>query len=349
VRSGSTPSNTTGVENTAIGSQALDNNPNGASSYNSATGFQALYNETTGGSNTAVGVQALYSNTLGTENTAIGISALYSNTVGSGNAACGSGALESNTSGFQNTAGGNAALELNTTGGGNTASGFSALSGNNTGSLNTASGLAALQHNNGDNNTASGFEALVNNSTGNDNIALGYQAGSNVNTGSNNIEIGSQGTAADANTIRLGTKGAQTATYIAGISGTAIKGVDVVVSSNGQLGILRSSARYKRDIQPLDEHSSRRLWQLRPVTFHYKQEPQGERQYGLIAEDVAKVYPELVVHGERGEIESVQYRELIPLMLNEMQRQQVTLTSLKAQNAALQARLTRLEQTSVQK
>ena len=127
--------------------------------------------------------------------------------------------------------------------------------------------------------------------------------------------------ATDANTIRLGTQGTQKATYIAGISGTAMNGADVVVSSSGQLGVLTSSARFKRDIQPLDERS-RGLWQLRPVTFRYKQDPQGERQYGLIAEEVAKVYPELVVRGDKGEIESVQYRELIPLMLNEMQHEQ---------------------------
>ena len=129
-------------------------------------------------------------------------------------------------------------------------------------------------------------------------------------------------------------------------------GADVVVSSSGRLGVLPSSARYKKDIRLMDERSHG-LWQLRPVTFRYKQDPQGERQYGLIAEQVAKVYPELVVRGDKGEIESVQYRELIPLMLNEMQqqqaamqRQQAALTALKAQNDALMARLTRLEGTS---
>ena len=127
--------------------------------------------------------------------------------------------------------------------------------------------------------------------------------------------------------------------------------------------MLPSSARYKSGIQPLNQLSNK-LWQLRPVTFRYKQDPQGERQYGLIAEQVAKVYPELVVRGDKGEIESVQYRELIPLMLNEMQHQQVTmqhqkaaLTELKTQNqmlraalaeqnGALEARLERLEQTT---
>jgi hypothetical protein len=125
----------------------------------------------------------------------------------------------------------------------------------------------------------------------------------------------------------------------------------VVVNSSGRLGVLSSSARYKRDIQPVNERS-RGLWQLRPVTFRYKQDPDHQRQYGLIAEEVATVYPELVVRGDKGEVESVQYRELIPLMLNEMQhqqnqirQQQTVLTALKAQNVALEARLELLEQT----
>src|SRR5262249_18665138 len=113
--------------------------------------------------------------------------------------------------------------------------------------------------------------------------------------------------------------------------------------SDGQLGVAASSARYKRDVQSLDNRSQR-VWQLRPVTFRYKQDPQGQRQYGLIAEEVARVYPELVVHDSKGEIESVQYRELIPLKLNEMQHQQATLATLEAENARLEARLARLEE-----
>jgi len=195
----------------------------------------------------------------------------------------------------------------------NTAYGTGALQNSNTtGSGNVASGVQALFSNTaGLHNTALGTIALYNHTTGHSNTALGYQAGYNVTTGSNNIEVGSLGTSADANTIRIGTQGTQSATYIAGVSGTPMTGADVVVSSTGRLGVLPSSARFKRGIQPLDEHSSRGLWQLRPVTFRYKQDPQGERQYGLIAEEVAKVYPELVVRGDKGEIESVQYRELI--------------------------------------
>jgi hypothetical protein len=197
-----------------------------------------------------------------------------------------------------------------------------------------------------------GPKALFSATTGSSNIALGYQSGFNVTTGSNNIEVGSQGTATDDSAIRIGTQGTQTATYIAGITGTPMTGgqaVNVVVSSSGQLGVRPSSARYKRDIQPLSNRSQG-LWQLRPVTFRYKQDPSNERQYGVIAEQVAKVYPELVVRDTKGEVESVQYEELIPLMLNamqrqrdEMQHQQAALNALKAQNAALQAWLERLE------
>ena len=232
---------------------------------------------------------------------------------------------------------------------------------NTTGYGNEASGVDALLTNTtGFHNTAIGTLALNSNKTGHSNIGIGFNGGFNL-TGSNNIEIGSVGNATDTNIIRIGTQGTQKATYIAGISGTAMTGADVVVSSTGRLGVLPSSARYKKDIESLS--NSQGLWQLRPVSFRYKQEP-SEKQYGLIAEEVAKVYPELVVRGDKGEIESVQYRELIPLMLNEMQHQQVTmqhqqtaLTELKTQNqmlraalaehnSALEARLERLEQTT---
>ena len=220
---------------------------------------------------------------------------------------------------------------------------------NPTGLIAIAGGVALE----GGDNTAIGDSALHNNTTGHNNIGIGFNGGFNL-TGSNNIEVGSLGTSADNNTIRIGTQGTQTATYIAGISGTAMTGADVVVSSTGRLGVLPSSAHYKKDIQPLN--NSQGLWQLRPVTFRYKQDP-SQRQYGLIAEEVAKVYPELVVRGDKGEVESVQYRELIPLMLNEMQHQQAALAELKTQNqilrsalaqqnAVFMARLERLERTS---
>jgi hypothetical protein len=275
--------------------------------------------------NTAFGDGALENN-HGSENSALGFEALFNNTTGINNTPSGFAALLSNTAADNNTATGAFALD-NTTGRGNTADGVSALGNNSTGFRNTASGASALEGN----------------TTGNNNIALGWSAGENLTTGSDNIEIGSLGVSRDDSTIRLGTQGTQTDTFIAGISNAAITGVDVVVSSNGQLGIAASSQRYKRDIRSLDDRSQG-LWQLRPVTFRYKQDPQGQRQYGLIAEEVAKVYPELVVHDNKGQIQSVQYRELIPLMLNELQHQQAALTTVKAENARLEARLARLEE-----
>ena len=282
--------------------------------------------------NTAFGNGALKNN-QGSENSAFGFEALFNNATGTNNTASGFAALLSNTAADNNTATGAFAL-FNTTGRGNTADGVSALVNNSTGFRNTATGVSALEGN----------------TSGNNNIALGWGAGDNLTTGNDNIEIGSQGVAADDSTIRLGTQGTQTDTFIAGVSNSAITGVDVVVSTNGQLGVAASSLRYKRDIRSL-ENRSQGLWQLRPVTFRYKQDPQGQRQYGLIAEEVAKVYPELVVHDNKGQIQSVQYRELIPLMLNElqhqqaeMQHQQAALATVKAENARLEARLAQLEE-----
>jgi hypothetical protein len=236
-----------------------------------------------------------------------------------------------------NTGSGTGALQNNTTGGDNTAFGIQALWSNSTGFNNTASGAAALQSNTtGLANTASGVDALLLNTTGNGNIALGANAGRNLTTGSNNIDIGHPGVAGESSTIRVGS--GQTRTFIAGIKGVPISGAAVTINNAGQLGIVASSARYKRDIADMRD-SSQGLYQLRPVTFRYKQDPQGQRQYGLIAEEVAKVYPELVTRGAKGEVESVQYHELIALLLNEVQHQQQELTELKAQNERLQAAL----------
>ncbi|HWY24998.1 MAG TPA: tail fiber domain-containing protein, partial [Nevskia sp.] len=173
------------------------------------------------------------------------------------------------------------------------------------------------------------------NATGSNNIGLGASAGMNLGSGSNNIDIGSAGLAADGNTIRIGTAGTQTAAYIAGISGVTVTGVPVLVSSTGQLGVQTSSARYKQDIAPMAEQSHK-LMDLQPVTFHYKQDPQGDLQYGLLAEDVARVYPELAVKGDDGRIEAIRYQELTPMLLNEVQKQAQALQRKDAQIAALQ-------------
>src|SRR5262249_20920493 len=178
------------------------------------------------------------------------------------------------------------------------------------------------------------------------NIAVGDDAGLNLMSGDNNIYLGSDaGSATESTTIRVGTAGTQTSTFIAGIFGVTVgaSGIPVVIDTNGQLGTIASSQRYKRDIQPMAAHSQG-LYHLRPVVFRYKHDAQGERQHGLIAEEVAKVYPELVTRNAQGHIERFRYHELAPMPPNEVQPRQRQLGAqpreimeLKAQNAHLRA------------
>lgn len=186
-------------------------------------------------------------------------------------------------------------FSVGTTGNNNTATGHSSLFSNTTGFYNAATGAQALYSNtSGYYNTADAINALYRNTPGHNNIAVGFNAGVNLTTGNNDIYVGSGGAAAtEGNTTRIGTQGTQTAAYIAGIFGSVVTGDAVVVNSTGRLGIVMSSAWYKRDIEEMGERSQG-LLKLRPVTFRYKQDPQGDRQYGLIAEEVAQVYPELV-------------------------------------------------------
>ncbi len=165
---------------------------------------------------------------------------------------------------------------------------------------NTAGGTNALLNNiGGYNNTAFGDGALWLGNNGSHNIAVDYTAGTNLTSGNNNIYVGSKGVSSESNILRLGT--AQTHAFIAGLTGTSIMGNTVMIDSKGQLGTLVSSERYKQDIQPLtDQHQ--KLQQLRPVTFHYKQEPKGSLQYGLIAEEVAQIYLELVTRDGTGKV-----------------------------------------------
>ena len=239
--------------------------------------------------NTAFGLDVLVFNTTGFDNTAAGALALEQNTTGSENTATGEEALFANTTGGANTATGELALNLNTTGGGNTATGEAALDNSKTGSNNTATGTAALQTNvTGGDNTATGAFALSA-TTGGSNIGIGINAGAKLTSGDNNIDIGNEGVAAEANTIRIGTQGTQTATFIAGIFGgpSIKKGCDVVADSTGLLGCAKSSARYKRDIRDMGDASDK-LMKLRPVTFRYKADSTGIQQYGLIAEEVER-------------------------------------------------------------
>jgi hypothetical protein len=318
--------NTNGILNTGIGQGALGLNTGGIE--NTATGAGALANNSTGNNNTASGFQALFSNTTASNNTAVGFNTLVSST-GHDNTGTGTVALEANTTGSKNTAYGSFALQQNTSGFANTALGQAALLTNVTGIQNTAVGLAALQNNSGSNN-----------------IAMGFQAGFRLTGGNNNIDIGAftQGLGGESNTMRIGTGLGLARTLIAGIHGVPVSGSQVFVNANGQLGTAPSSARYKRDIQTMGDRS-RLLFQLRPVIFRYKFDPRGERQYGLIAEEVAKVYPELVTKGEDGKVESVQYHKLIPMLLNEVQHQQQTLEAQTQQLAQLKAENTRLEAT----
>jgi hypothetical protein len=191
---------------------------------------------------------------------------------------------------------------------------------NSSGAQNSASGVNALYENRtGNYNTASGTDALFSNTSGSSNIAEGYKAGYSLTTGSNNIDIGNSGVAAESGTIRIGTTSTHTAAYIAGIYGTSVTGSAVVVSSTGQLGVTVSSERFKTAIAPMGSATSK-LQELRPVTFRLKTAPKGALQYGLIAEEVAKVYPDLVIRDERGRIDGVRYDELAPMLLNEMQK-----------------------------
>jgi hypothetical protein len=315
--------NTTGGSNTAVGGSALQNN-NGNN--NTATGQNAMQMNTSGCCNTASGQAALFDNTTGSANAAFGGSALQDNSTGNNNVAIGQAALLNNNAN-NNTATGQNAMHSNTSGCCNTASGQNALGANTTGNGNAAFGGSALQDNTGGGgNTALGQGALQNNTTGASNIAIGQGAGMSTPVGnSNSIYIGSAGTGSDASgTIQIGTEGTQTGgTFIAGIYGaSSSSGAEVYVNSSGQLGTVLSSGRFKEQITAMGDSSSK-LLQLRPVNFFYKPEyDDGSHllQYGLIAEEVAKVYPELVAYDKDGRIQTVQYQKLTPMLLNELQK-----------------------------
>ena len=301
---------------------------------NTALGEFALSSNTSGSDNTAVGSNACLANTNGNSNTAVGSFALASNTTGQVNTAVGSGALPANTNGVANSGFGTNALNSNTSGGHNTALGFQALFTNSTGSSNTGVGANALG-----------------NATGSNNTALGRFAGINITNGTNNIHIGNNAPGNESNTIRIGNT--QTATFLAGVNGaTASGGVQVFVDTNGQLGTLTSSKRFKEDVRDMGE-ASEGLMLLRPVTFHYKAPyDDGSRvlQFGLIAEEVAKVAPDLVQYDPTGQPFTVRYHALNAMLLNELQKQHAKveeqaaeLARQKAQIKEQEARLRRLE------
>jgi hypothetical protein len=355
---------TFGFNNTAIGYQALFDNTIGNT--NTAIGAFALDSNTTGSDNTATGVLALNHNTSGDNNTATGHHALNNNTTGANNTANGVGALSFSTTGSNNTANGLEALYHNTTGGNNTATGVSALTNNTTGTFNAANGIQSLNNNTtgtgnvadgsfalfsntvGISNVGVGFDALYNNTTGGSNIAVGVGAGVDLTTGSNNIDIGNRGVAAESGTIRIGTSPSQTRTFIAGINGAAIgAGVTVRVNASGQLGTQASSARFKEAIKPMDK-ASEAIHALKPVTFRYKKEldPEGIPQFGLVAEEVAKVHPDLVVRDKEGKPYTVCYEAVNAMLLNEflkehrkVEDQQATIAELKSALAEQQKKI----------
>jgi trimeric autotransporter adhesin len=345
-------SNTSGSENTADGFQALAANTTG--SLNTANGFEALSSNTTGNNNTAIGHQALFSNTTGGGSTAIGNGALFSNTSGGGTA-IGQDALFNNTTGEFNTATGNAALFSNTTGELNTATGIlalfentdgrlntavgsNALIGNTTGSENTATGSNALQLNtSGAQNTAIGSQALFHN-TGSDNIALGANAGSEVTTANNVICIGHSGFNAD------------NSCFIGNIRDALVApdAVPVLIDSVGKLGTtIGSSRRFKTEIKPMDK-ASETILELKPVRFRYRSNKTNTPQFGLIAEDVAQVNPDLVVRDKNGELLTVRYEAVNAMLLNEFLKEHKKVENQQARITELTSAMVSQEATIAQ-
>jgi len=325
-------------ENTFLGEAALANNTSGV--FNTAIGAFALHSNTTGNTNTAIGHNAMFLNTAGNENMAIGDNALYFNMTGFHNTATGVSALASNTTGNQNTATGVSALALNITGNQNTATGALALH-LSTGDGNTASGFEALEKNlHGNFNTAVGDSAMLNNRNGNKNIALGYQAGLNLDR-DNNIDIGNPGVRGDANTIRVGKAGIHSNTYIAGISAVTVAGgVGVIIDTDGHLGTVVSSERFKDAIKPMD-NASEAILSLKPVTFRYKTalDPKSIPQFGLVAEQVEKVNPDLVVRDGEGKPYTVRYEAVNAMLLNEFLKEHRKVEEQGAEIAELRAAL----------
>jgi trimeric autotransporter adhesin len=247
-----------------------------------------------------------------------------------------------NTEGSGNTANGLEALLFNTTGGDNPAIGAFALHDNTTGNTNTAIGLDALEHNTtGNTNTAIGNAALFIVTTGDRNVALGNLAGSNLTTGSNNIYIGNAGgSGGESNKIRIGTVGTQNGTFIAGISGAIVPGgVGVIVGANGKLGTVVSSVRFKDEIKAMDK-ASEAILALKPVTFRYKPEldPDGFPQFGLVAEEVEKINPDLVARDEQGKAYTVRYEAVNAMLLNEFLKEHRKVESLEKQLKAAEAK-----------
>ncbi|NOY05301.1 MAG: hypothetical protein GXO82_01495 [Chlorobi bacterium] len=287
--------------------------------------------------------------TYGTDNTFLGENAGNLNTTGNGNTGFGFSSLRSVTTGYHNTAVGKKALYSNGTGYQNTAIGDRALYSNTTGFANMAAGMEVMYKNTtGYRNTAIGYQAMSSNTAGYDNIAIGFKAGSNITTGKNNICIGHLGQSGESYAIRIGDSNHR-ACYIGGIYGrSAPAGVSVYISGSGKLGTTTSSRRFKHDIRDMGSDSDV-LMKLRPVTFHYKPDydPDQSLQYGLIAEEVAEIAPELVAYDENGKPYSVFYHKVNAMLLNEVQKQQRRIEELEKQVRKLDDLQTRVSALQV--
>jgi hypothetical protein len=323
--------------NTAEGSGALFNLTTGA--YNTAIGGHALYENTTGSSNTAAGAFSLATNRSGNQNVAVGQGALRYNTTGPDNTAIGSFALNSNIVGGENTAIGFGALQNSRTYG-NAATGSQALHNNTTGYYNTATGLNALYSNtSGSYNTAIGALALAGNRGGSLNTVLGAHGGASVTTAHHVICIGAGLPGSNVNNT----------TWIDNIYGVATQGgtaVPVMVSYHGQLATIASSERFKKDIATMDK-ASEAIMSLRPVTFHYKTDTKGTPQFGLVAEEVAKVNPALVLPDKEGKPYTVRYDAVNAMLLNEFLKEHRTVQELKS-NAAKQESIIAQQQKQIE-
>jgi hypothetical protein len=319
--------------NTAEGTSALLSLTTGSA--NTAVGWFSLKSLTTGGFNTGVGAGTLLLNTSDA-NTAVGTAALLFNATGHDNTAVGAAALLDNGDGTSNTALGTFALQSNTDGNFNTAVGDSALFDNIDGLGNTACGANALHDNAiGNGNTANGQDALANNTSGDNNTALGVFAGLQQTTGSNSVYIGAD---------MQGQSGESNACYIASIFGqSSPNGLQVVINSGNKLGTVPSSKRFKEAIKPMDK-ASEALFALKPVSFRYKKEidSAGTSQLGLVAEDVEKVNPDLVVRNKEGKPYSVRYDQVNAMLLNEFLKEHRKVEKLEAAVAELAARLDRV-------
>ena len=314
---------TTGAGNTGVGWRSLFSA--GASNFNTGVGAGTLVLNT-GESNTAVGTAALLLNTTATQNTAVGTGALLFNSTGPLNTAVGYQALSANVSGLENTAMGDQALL------------------NNTGNFNVAVGGAALLNNTaGNENTACGSGAL-NDTTGNDNTALGFQAGISATTGDGNVYIGSG---------MHGVAGEADHTYVRNVNTTSVNGMGTdtvtVNLTTGLLGHLSSSRRYKEDIKPMDK-TSEALYMLNPVTYRFKKDvdPSQSLDYGLIAEEVAKVDPNLAIRDRNGQIESVRYSAINAMLLNEFLKEHAKVAEQQAKLEQQQATIAELKSVVAQ-